>query len=68
MVLTPANIFLLANSFNVSFMILMLLRSMRVTRGSIVDDEYRALRLESITNVKSVSKEGLCDIVSVAKV
>jgi hypothetical protein len=37
----------------------MLLRSIRVTRASTVDDVYRALRLESITNVKSVSREGL---------
>jgi hypothetical protein len=45
----------------------MLLRSMRVTRGSIVGEEYRALRLVSITNVKSVSREGLYDILSVEK-
>ena len=42
----------------------MLLRSMRVTRGSTVGEEYRVLRLESITKVKSVSREGLDNIIS----
>ena len=64
MVLTPASIFLFVNSSNVSPRILMLLRSMRVTRGSTVGEEYRVLRLESITKVKSVSREGLDNIIS----
>ena len=64
MVLTPASIFLFVNSSNVSPRILMLLRSMRVTRGSTVGEEYRVLRLESITSVKSVSREGLDNIMS----
>jgi hypothetical protein len=46
----------------------MLLRRMSVTRGSVVGEEYRALRLVSIINVKSVSREGLYYIFSIEKV
>jgi hypothetical protein len=68
MFLTPSSIFLFVISFNISSRIFILLRNTRVTRESTVTEEYRILRLVSITKVKSVSREGLDYIITIGKV